>query len=377
MAGNDCIMDVMTLRKTTLAFVARHESGDTGRYRYSTAVHETTLYSSTYAAMTRSLYHDVDSISDAGRAEWITYLNEHQDDDGLFRDPVIFNQSGYRDDPLWCGRPHLSCHVVTALNCLGGIAPKPIAWLDSFCETDSLLQWLSDRDWGARIAWTGNEIMNVGQLLQYARDFQNDDRAGRAIEVLREWMELHHFNRGTGLWGQLDMTDPVARSHAVQAAYHFWPLWTYDRQDVPGLERAIDSLLQTQNKLGGFGWGVHNAAEPLHSSACEDIDSIEPLCRFGAMTDYRKDDVQTALTQAVDWILRNRMADGGFVFILDVDYEYGHDQLRGERGVGAMFSTWFRSLTLAYLGMALSGIWLGQYRWNVSGGPGYQFWWKE
>ena len=74
---------IETMRFTTTVF---------GRYRYAADMPEPTLYSSTYAAMTRSLYRDLDTLSTAERDEWIAYLQSHQDDDGLFRDPRIFGQ---------------------------------------------------------------------------------------------------------------------------------------------------------------------------------------------------------------------------------------------------------------------------------------------
>ena len=61
--------------------------------------------------------------------------------------------------------------------------------------------------------------------------------------------------------------------------YHFWLLYFYDRVPIPHAERAADSCLKTQNQLGGFGQGVHGG-DPLCSSACEDIDSIDPLARL-------------------------------------------------------------------------------------------------
>jgi hypothetical protein len=97
--------------------------------------------------------------------------------------------------------------------------------------------------------------MNVGVLLQYARDFQHDARAGQAVAILLEWLATHHVNPATGVWGAVDVADPRWRSQAVQAAYHWWPLFFYDGIQPPHLERAIDTVLATQNPRGGFGWG--------------------------------------------------------------------------------------------------------------------------
>ncbi|MHB9025130.1 MAG: hypothetical protein ACYC7E_13315 [Armatimonadota bacterium] len=310
----------------------------------------------------------------AERKAWTTDLNAHQDDDGLYRDPVIFGQGWYAGDPLWCGRSHLTCHVIMALACLGGVAEKSLRWLDPWRDADALVRWLEARDWGERVAWTGNEIMNIGTLLQYARDFQGDTRAGNAVTVLLEWLSTHHVHSETGVWGHVDTTDPIWRSHAVQAAYHWWPLFFYDGIPIPYPERAIDTVLATHHPPGGFGWGVHNAADPFTSSACEDIDSIDPLCRMMQVTDYRRADIQAVLTQAAEWVLTNQMPDGGFVFIRNRPFEYGHPELRGEAGQGALFPTWFRLLSLALIGTALPEHPLGQIPWRFMRCPGMQFW---
>lgn len=316
--------------------------------------------------MTRSLLDDLGGLSPSQRAGWVDYFNAHQDDDGLFRDPVIFGQGWYKDDPLWCGRAHLTCHVLPALTCLGAKAKKPFAWLERFYDVAA---WLPKQNWNDWAGCADNEIMNVGTILQYSRDAHGDTRARKAVEFLLDWMAKHHLDPDTGLWGSLGAASPISRSKSVQAAYHLWPLFFYDGKPIPHMERAMDTVLATQNELGGFGCGVHNGITPIHSSACEDIDSIDPLVRMSRRSDYRRNDVFEALNRALPWVKQNQMPDGGFVFMLDQPFEYGHPELAGGKNVGAMFPTWFRTLSLAMLGKALN---FG--RWNIVDCPGYQFW---
>ncbi len=363
------------LRAETLAFVGRHRV-EGAAWRYSMDVAEPTLYSSSYAAMARALHGDLDRLGAGERAAWVEYLNSHQDEDGLYRDPLIFGQGWYAEDPLWCGRSHLTCHVIVALTVLGGVAPRELAWLDEYRDLRRLERWLQNRDFGARVGWSGNEIMNVGTLLQYARDFHNDTAAGRAIAFLLDWLDSHHLDRETGVWGSLDVSDPVQRSHMVQAAYHWWPLYAYDGRPIPCPERAVDMVLATQNPRGGFGWGVHNPADPFTSSACEDIDSMDPLARLSLATDYRREEIRTALRRAIPWVLTNRMPDGGFVFLRDRPFEYGHPALASGARVGALFPTWFRTLSLAIAAQALPDDPVGQYPWQFARCPGYQYWRK-
>lgn len=127
-------MDIQKLRRDTLSFVRSNHlpQAGIGAYRYSSAASQATLYSSTYAAMIRSLYNDLHEISQEDRKKWVTYLNEYQDDDGLFCDPIIYDQGWYKGDPFWCGRPHLTCHVLTALTCLGGVAKRSFRMVKEF-----------------------------------------------------------------------------------------------------------------------------------------------------------------------------------------------------------------------------------------------------
>jgi hypothetical protein len=365
-------MDMQQFRQNVLSFIAVHRlSGGVGRYRYSLVAQNPTLYSSAYAAMTRSLLNDLDSLSASDRREWIDYFNHHQGDEGLYLDPAIYNQGWYENDPLWCGRSHLTCHVLSALACLGGVAKKPFRWLNQFY---SIEEFLTSRNWTDGVDTTGNEIMNVGTILQYARDFHYDDRAGKAVEVLLAWLDAHWINPKTGVWGTMDIVDPMNRSRLVQAAYHWWDLYFYDHHPIPYVERAIDTVLLTQNSRGGFGCGIHNPDTPYHSSACEDIDSIDPLVRMSRQTDYRNTDIQIALTRGLDWLIQNQMPDGGFVFMLDKPFEYGHTELGGLKNTGAMFPTWFRTLTVSLLAQGLPDSWAGNYPWYFVRCPGYQFW---
>lgn len=364
------------LRSKTLAYIEnmRLPGKPYGRYLYAEGQAVPVLYASTYAAMTRHLYGELDGLGDRERREWIDYLQSHQDDDGLFRDPAIYDQQMYAGDPEWCGRRHLSCHVVTALTCLGAVAEKPQTWLDPLCEPGGIEHWLETRDWQSRPDFVGNEVMNVGTLLQYARDFQGHPYAGDTVRRLLAWLSTHEIDPETGLWGRLDIRNPLNLSRLVQAAYHFWALYFYDHQPIPYLEKAIDTLLCTQNPRGGFGWGVHNRENPWNSSACEDIDSIDPLARMSTQTDYRREDILIALRRALTWVLSNQNEDGGFVFMRGVRFSYGHDLMDAGPDVSAMFPTWFRTLSLAIMAQVLSDSVIGVIPWKFCECPGMQFW---
>jgi hypothetical protein len=363
---------IKPVRMKTLSFIESMRLTDRpyGWYRFSADVTEPTLYSSTYSAMTRGLYNDLGTLSNAERRDWIAYLQSHQDDDGLYRDPRIFGEGWYKDDPEWCGRRHLTCHVLPALTYLGAVAMKPLRILEPFYEKMNLIAWLEERDWVNKVDFVGNEVLNIGTLLQYARDFKKEARAAVAMQLMLDWLSRNHMNPGTGLWGGYDVKEPKGLSRAVMGAYHFWLLFFYERVPIPNREKALNSILDTQQKDGGFGCGVHGIA----SSACEDIDSIDPLVRLFSSGISRQDDIFTALLSAEPHVLATQNSDGGFIWIRGTGFTYGHPLMTSGNDVSCMFPTWFRTLSLAYLGKVLPDSIAGGWNWNFCNSPGYQFW---
>lgn len=53
---------------------------------------------------------------------------------------------------------------------------------------------------------------------------------------------------------------------------------------------------------------------------------------------------------------------------------YGHPLMSAGRDASAMFPTWFRTLSLAYLGKSLPGSIVGGFDWQFTNSPGIQFW---
>jgi hypothetical protein len=356
--------DFQTIRNATLEYIKSNQKPEVciGTYSYKPKG-PALLYATCYAALTRYLYADLDNLSVTERRDWIKHIQNYQCDDGLFRDPLI--NIPLAEDADWWGWRHLALHVIMALTVLGGIAQKEFRLLDIFRESGAMAQWLETRNWKLDPAGVSNEIQNYATLLQYARDFQNQAWCRDALEEMYVWLDRHQ-DPVTGLWGN-SFDTPVLFSNGVQAGYHLWLLYLYDKRPIQYMERIIDSCLTTQNKLCGFG-------VPLNSSACEDIDSIDPLVRLYFMTDYRHNDIREALEKALYWVLVNINPDGGWVFRRGEKFCYGHKLMTANTNESAMFPTWFRTLSLAYLSKALLDSPVGNFGWKFVNCPGLQFW---
>lgn len=357
--------NIYEIRERTLTYIEsmRLKEKPYGQYRYSQSQNKPILYASCYAALTRHLYHDLDNLTENQKKEWINYIQSFQCEDGLFRDPAVDNEIA--EDSDWWGWRHLTLHALMALSALGAIAKKRFQIVNSFKNTDSVIKWLEGCDWIVDPAATSNKVQNYFTILQYARDFHGEAWADKTLQVAYEWLEEKQDPK-TGLWG-VRFDTPLTLSNGVQTGYHIWLLFFYDRRPIQYIERIIDSCLKTQNKLGGFG-------VPLNSSACEDIDSIDPLVRLYFMSNYRREDIKSSLWKSIPWILVNLNEDGGFVFRRGEPFVYGHQLMSSNKDESAMFPTWFRTLSLAYLAKVFPESFLGKYDWQFLKSPGLQFW---
>lgn len=346
-------------KERTLDYVSSNKVGDhIAEYRYCHSSSKPHIYASCYACMIRSLYGGLDTLSQDEKQAWVSYFDSFQSPkDGLFYDPALTNQIYATED--WWGARHLALHLIIAYSALGSRPRYDFSFLEPFYDPEYVVKWLISRDWRERVAYTGNEIMNYGCLLQYSRDFFQNKEAGVGLQAMMDWLE-DTICPETGMWGRLPTDNPHHTSQVVQSAYHIYPLFFYDQRDIPFKEKAVDLLLSTQNALGGFG-------VTLNSSACEDIDSIDPLIRFSCATDYRRDDIDLALKRAFPWVLTNMNSDGGFVFRRNEAFCYGHEEMYSGYNDSSMFATWFRTLCLAYLRSYFE---IGDF--NVQRVPGYE-----
>jgi hypothetical protein len=356
--------DIKEIKHATLRFIARMRVNRGGKdvgYRFSESTTEPLLYCTLAALLLKHLY----GVDDPSTPVELEMVRRFQGQDGLFRDPLIECRLAETED--WWGWRHLTLHALMTLALYNMPAQKEIQYLHQFFDKDRFRDYLQARDWGSRVDFTSNELQNIGVMLQYARDYQNLKVADSLLEVLYDVIGAHQDKR-TGLFGhKFDTAEELAVG--AQAGYHFWLLYFYDKRPVPYGEAIIDSLLKTQNLLGGFGvnW---------NSTACEDIDSIDPLMRLGFHTDYRRTDVQNSLARTLPAVLSNLNGDGGWVFCRHEELQIVHPQMYSGPNESNLFYTWFRTLGLAY---CLTG--LGddcpttmRYEWRLSmRAPGHQF----
>ena len=359
----DDVGEMDRLKANTLGFLARchHPEEGIGAYGFKPGG-PSILYASCYAALTLHLYGELQQYTRKQKQSWVEYINAFQDDDGIFRDKKIACPGA--ETLEWWGWHHLTLHTLMTLEALGGVTPKTFTIIERFKEKGSMAKWLDSLGWQESAANASNHVQNYGTLLQYDRDFHGIRWCAASLDEMFNWLDLHQ-NNNTGLWGTRFDT-PYTLSQGVQAGYHLWMLYFYDHRQISHTQQIIDSCLATQNRFGGFG-------PSLNSSACEDIDSIDPLVRLARQSGYRNDEVERSLAHAMYWILANFKENGGAVFRRHETLNYGHALMSAGVEEPTLFPTWFRTLCLAYLGQHLTQTAVGRYSWQFLSGPGHQF----
>lgn len=363
-------LNAKEIRRSTLAYVESMRlktPGLYGRYRYCSSQNDALLYASVFAALTRSMYGDLNSLTLKEKNEWVNYIMSYQEDDGIFRDLII--DCKLSRTAMWWGELHLTYLTLMALSCLEAEPVQNIPSIKLFKNYSLIKKWFlalkitkrPSLDINAHAPWI------YVMLLQYARDLLNLKWVNKAIHEVIKLLNSE-IDPETGLWGTKDKAYKAFYiNEGVKIGYHFWIFYFYDNLPIPHAKKVIDNLLSTQNPLGGFDIS-------LNSSACDDIDTIDPLCRMLLKYNYRKEEIVRALELSVPWVLANRNLDGGFVFKRDEAFQYGHVKMLSKRNESNMFATWFRSLSLAYIGKTLPNHFLSVQKWHLPKIPGAQFW---
>jgi len=354
-------------RNSVLNYIKLCNLGDIHTYKFSTSMKHPSLYSSVLACLTFSLFNELDNLSYEEKLAWRDYLDSYQNpEDGLFYDPLIkYNYDPERD---WIGARHLAGHIVTAYCALGFTPKYSFSCVEKYYDENYMLAWLNSINWNSPFPNSDdidNKIMNIGVLLQYSRDYLGQNKASKAIELLIDFL-AEKVNPATGFWGNYNLNNKKDISRMVQFGYHLYSLFFYDNRIPNQRDMIMKHVLNTQNAFGGY-------SAFMNSSACEDIDSVDILCRLSPMDAHLNDDIKKSLLKTLPNIFANQNLDGGFVFRRDTPLNWYDSNLQAENNESSIFATWFRSLSVYYVIKRLN-LCDNELTYELPNCPGYQFW---
>lgn len=295
-----------------------------------------TLYGSCYAWQALNyLGHRSDS-RDKTISKMI--LKSQRSDSGLFCGPELENL----DSRATHSHAHLVLHttcsaalpVIQELN----IEISPIAYAKNFLSEGWMKNWTQSIDW--KNAWLeGNNILFVGQLLVFLRDFEKNSDAQKYIDKWFSWLD-ETVDHKTGLWGTNGYCDAAS---AIYGGYHQLLVYFHENRPPPNLTNLIDTALSIQHPDGGFSYSAN-------AGACEDIDAVDILVNSYKRVDYRRAEIRQALRRCARHILETQGQDGGFPY--QKNKKQSHMGIPGSfarENVSCTFPTWFRVHTLCLI----------------------------
>lgn len=316
-----------------------------------------TLYGTCYAFL--GLYYLGEEHHLSGEIVSKLILSSQEKLTGLFEGPELKN---YLDSS---GRLHDRQHLMLHQTCSAAlpvlqllkIRPKPIYLANDYCNTEVLKAWQDNIEW--KNAWIeGNNILFIGQLLIYLRDFEFNLDAGVALKIWFDWLD-ELADPITGLWGTNGFCSPM---EAVYGGYHQLLIYYHENHPIPNICGLVETVLSLQHVDGGFN-------PNSNSGACEDVDSVDILVNCYKRTDYRRPEIRYALRRCLKHILSTQNPDGGFPYNRgQAQSHMGIPATEAPPNVSCTFPTWFRIHTLALIAEilpnepALKGI---KFRFNT------------
>lgn len=242
-----------------------------------------TLYGTCYAALARAYIDGDKSLTDRTRE----FLAKYQDSKtGLMIGPELaqhfpgIDAAHDREHLIF----HLTCTVLAACQHFHVPVRYSVVNAHRFCDRNYLAQWLSERD--LKRAWLeGNNILFVGQLLVYLRDYERHPGAQAALEFWFSWLD-NNVDRRTGLWGTDGFCTPA---EAVYGGYHQLLVYFHEEHRIPNARGLVDTILALQHIDGSF-------SPSGNGGACEDVDCVDILVNIYKRNDYRRAQIRYALT---------------------------------------------------------------------------------
>ena len=350
---------ISDIREKTLDFVKMMRIVSKGKclgYRFSESCDKPTLYSLISALMIKDLYRC--NLDDETKED-LELLSDYQDEDGHFRDPLIPDKIDENPELVRIGS--YAFGVMAAY----GKTPEIVINLKNapYSKEEDFKKFLNQRNWHGHDGSSGIEIHKTGLMLQYARDFQHAERAGKLLDVLYETVEKRQSS-DTGLYAKklLDKNELLTE---IMSASGIWRLYFYDQRAIPHSDKILEQMVKLQNILGGFGtrW---------NSSAFEDHSSLRILTGLMKAEDRDNPEIQRIFEKSFSALLHNLNEDGSWVFRRFVPHYLSHRQLSCGIEKGNMISTMQRTFSLAYCLTSLNQVpenW--KFNWNLRKVPGY------
>ena len=268
------------IKQTSINFVNAMKIGDLpGNYAKEKGGGES-LYGSYHAAHILDMFGELHRYDAAYLDTWAVNFQKRQNEFGFFTNiPELQNKELpiHALDPVW----HYTRGNIWALRILGRKPRYELKFLEPLLNAGKLYQWVKQYDWGNPWA-AGNQICACATALFALRDWFGVSEVDRVMEEGMYPALEELLDKKTGFWGtQYGASLP----NGLFGTIHITPVYFAQGWPLKALERNTDSTLACQLEDGSFWPG---------GSDCPDFDGAYMLANLAALTNYRREDIETA-----------------------------------------------------------------------------------
>lgn len=260
-----------------------------------------TLMATAYGVLGLEFVNGLERLSATQKAAVIQFLMAGSKADGSFQDPLFQAESiQSQEQDLSYFQEETTTFCQQALDALEAPPPPPRKW-QGWDTTEGLIQYFESIPW--KNPWLdSNRVMFALSQLCHDSDRHRKPELLHVVDAGLDWLDRHQ-SAETGLWKG---SHEVSLTNAMAATFHFTFYYGFRRRPLQYPERIIDSCLMLQESHGLFS-GINVVGQ-----TCLDYDAVDLLAKAALVTDYRAEDVESAMQRAHAALLGLLNEDGGF-----------------------------------------------------------------
>lgn len=269
------------IKQVATNFVKAMKVGnEPGVYKKDPTENKPSWYGSYHAAHILDMFGELSSFSESDIDAWADMINQKQCDQGYYSnndDDKHKERIPGEMDPVW----HFTRGMIWTLRVLGKKPAKELKFLEPLLNKDSLYKYVKRYDWSNSWA-AGNQICALSTTLMALRDWYGVPYVDELLEygmfpALEELLDPK-----TGYWG---CDKGASLLNGQFGTIHVLPTYFSQGWEYKYVQQSVDTTLQTQFSDGSF-WPC--------GSDCPDFDGAYMLYNLFHLTDYRKEDLQSA-----------------------------------------------------------------------------------
>ena len=286
------------IKKKSISYLLSLWDQSSGGFRF--ASHQpATLMATAYTVLGLEFIDGLKRLSEEQKIAIVSFLRSGLQPDGTFRDPLFrLEDILSKQHDLSYFQEETTTFCQQALDALSAPPPPPRDF--NWNTADALISYFESIPW--QDPWLdSNRVMFALSQLCHDADRHRMPELLKLVDVALDWLDVHQ-NPKTGLWkGRHE----VSLTNAMAATFHFTFYYGFRRRQLQYVESIIDSCLKLQQPHGLFSGNAIG-------QTCLDYDALDLMAKASLVTNYRSDEVQEAMRQACNALLRLFNPDGGF-----------------------------------------------------------------